>query len=207
MRLDERSVVADIKSKLKSLGYNVVQQTKDLPVDIMAAGSDRLVLVEVTTAPRVAVPQVMALASGSDFARSYEDKMVHPVLVYMGEMDNQAREFARKSGVTAVRLQETINPVRLILTSREAYSKILAWHKKNSGKIGDRGSEDCRVRYLEYLESAPPPEEASQTDMIRMADEVLMGLFEWAYVQEDEAGVPLNQYARIIKDELGERPT
>jgi len=206
MRLDERRIVADIRSKLSDLGYDVaVQPGREFTADIVAKGTDRVVLIDVTAAPRVVAPQVIAIASGSHVAREQETMPVRSVLVYLGEIDNQARELARISGVSTVRLdpEGTVNPLRLILTSREAYSRILAWHKKNSGKVEGKGSEDYRRKYLDYLNSAPPVEEASRAEMIRMADEVLMGLLEWAFHEKDESGEPLNQYARIIMDELG----
>jgi hypothetical protein len=206
MRLDERRVVDEIRSKLTKIGYDVTFEKQELPVDIFAKGADRIILVEVTSAPRVVLPQVMALASGSDFARTIEDRTVHPILVYSGEIDNQAKEFAHKSGVTVLQFpaQGGLDPIRFTLTSKEAYARILAWHKKNSSKIGNRGSENYRRDYFAYLNSVPDAEEASSSDMKRMSHEVLMGLLEWAFHERDETGVELNQYARVIKDELGE---
>jgi len=44
----------------------------------------------------------------------------------------------------------------------------------------------------------PAPEEATREDMLVTAQQVLMGLLEWAYHQKDKYGIPMHDYARII---------
>jgi hypothetical protein len=43
----------------------------------------------------------------------------------------------------------------------------------------------------------PPPSEATQTDMDFIFGEVISGLMEWSYGEEDENGIKIAEYAHL----------
>ena len=66
-------------------------------------------------------------------------------------------------------------------------------------KLRDRDEHDPYIRcYLELVEVMPDPELASEEDIALICREVIAGLMEWAYHEEDNYGVKIAAYAHYI---------
>lgn len=101
-------------------------------------------------------------------------------------------------------LKGDIEKVPSNLGMRQLYERIYAWHKKNSGKFPrSPASEDSRKRYLNLVRNMPKPKDASPEDIFFVCNEVICGLMEWAYHQEDDFGVKTAAYAHYIADKYG----
>ena len=69
--------------------------------------------------------------------------------------------------------------------------------------MGGRSSDDPYVRcFFELVENLPDPEDASPEDIALVCIEVVSGLMEWAYHEEDRYGVKMAAYAHYILDEF-----
>ena len=89
------------------------------------------------------------------------------------------------------------------LSLKEYYTKIHDWHKKNKDKIfiklSNRNRDDPYILcYLELMRVIPEPSIASSEDIAFVCTEVITGLMEWAYHEEDEGNVKMAAYAHYI---------
>jgi len=100
-------------------------------------------------------------------------------------------------------LRGDIEKVPKGLSLKEYYARIYEWHRKNKNKIFDklknRDKHDPYIKcYLELMEIIPDPEHASKEDIALICREVIAGLMEWAYHEEDDYGVKMAAYAHYI---------
>jgi len=113
--------------------------------------------------------------------------------------------------VTENALRETLLqlPVeRLKETAAEAaYRGIYDWHKKNAGLIYAiyGGRDKYSKTYRKLVDLLPEPRQATEEDMLFVANQVLGMLMQWAYDQGDEYGIKMHEYAKIIETELKDR--
>ena len=90
------------------------------------------------------------------------------------------------------------------MKERMAYERIFTWYKKNRHQIKRiYQREDAYSKYsLKLTSILPAPETATPEDMVLTAQQVLMGLFEWAYHQKDSHGRKMHEYARVILENI-----
>ena len=91
----------------------------------------------------------------------------------------------------------------LELAPVDAYAAILNWYQSNvpeMKRIYQRKDKYSKLS-KRLISDLPEPSEATDRDMKFVARQVLNGLLEWGYHQQDDAGVPMHRYARTI---LGE---
>lgn len=91
------------------------------------------------------------------------------------------------------------------LSLERYYSRIFNWHEKNKNgifvKLSGRKRDDPYIRcYLELVGVLPQPKSATLEDIAFVCREVIAGLMEWAYHEEDEDGVKTAAYAHHILD-------
>jgi len=78
--------------------------------------------------------------------------------------------------------------------------RIFRWFKRNRNRIREiYQREDTYSKFSDrFIFSMPPPEKATEADILVTAEQVLMGLLEWAYHQKDSYGYAMHEYARTI---------
>jgi len=91
------------------------------------------------------------------------------------------------------------------LSLKEYYARIYNWHKKNRdgvfAKLLGRKRDDPYIRcYLELIDVLPQPRSVLPEDIAFVCREVIGGLMEWAYHEEDESDVKTAAYAHHILD-------
>jgi len=106
-------------------------------------------------------------------------------------------------------LKGDIEKVPAGLGLRDYYARIYRWHKANRNevtrKMSGRTSDDPYIRcYEELVDSIPPPSSASIEDIMFVCHEVISGLMEWAYHEEDEHGIKTAAYAHYIMDSFSD---
>jgi hypothetical protein len=86
------------------------------------------------------------------------------------------------------------------------YRRIYHWHKRNGKKrMKYEQHKDAHTeRYFKLLDGLPEPETASKADMNSVFCEVIYGLMEWSFHQEDEYGIKIAAYAIFARDQMKE---
>jgi hypothetical protein len=86
------------------------------------------------------------------------------------------------------------------MKERLAYERIFTWYRRNKQQIKEiYAREDTYSAYSAKLVAVlPTPKNATLEDMVVTAQQVLMGLLEWAYHQKDSHGRKMHEYARVI---------
>jgi len=93
------------------------------------------------------------------------------------------------------------------LALKEYYKRIVDWYKENRDlilqKMHNRTLDDPYIRcFFELVENLPSPDDASPEDIALICIEVISGLMEWAYHEEDQYGVKMAAYAHYILNEF-----
>jgi len=101
--------------------------------------------------------------------------------------------------------EEDLAKVPKGLSLREYYAQIYNWYMKNKDKIliklAHKSKNDPYITcYYELMKVIPAPNEATMEDIAVICREVVAGLMEWAYHEEDENGVKMGAYAHYILD-------
>ena len=91
------------------------------------------------------------------------------------------------------------------LSLKEYYERIYSWHLKNKNRIftkyPGRNRDDPYIQcYLELMEIIPKSNLASPEDIAFVCREVIAGLMEWGYHEEDENGIKIAAYAHHVLD-------
>ena len=102
-------------------------------------------------------------------------------------------------------LKDDIKKVPKGLLLREYYARIYEWHKMNKNKVFTklkyRGKDDPYVKcYLKLVDALPDPRMVSKEDIAMICREIIAGLMEWAYHEEDRYHVKVAAYAHYILD-------
>jgi len=83
---------------------------------------------------------------------------------------------------------------------KDCYERIYRWHMSDGlDRIlkGRKVDRDYFASYAMLRFRLPPPGSVSQEDMDFIFREVLMGLMEWSYHEEDEFGIKMAAYAEF----------
>jgi len=91
------------------------------------------------------------------------------------------------------------------LSLKQYYARILNWHRKNKNgilaRLSNRAKDDPYICcYMELTRVLAPPRSANSEEIAFVCREVIGGLMEWAYHEEDEYGVKTAAYAQHILD-------
>jgi hypothetical protein len=98
-------------------------------------------------------------------------------------------------------LSGDIEKVPSNLDLRQLYQRIYNWHKTNSDNSPHIPfNENSRNHYLNLVQNLPKPKDAKTEDIFFICNEVICGVMEWAYHQEDDFGVKTAAYAHYIAD-------
>lgn len=90
------------------------------------------------------------------------------------------------------------------MSVEECYKRIYQWHKRNGKKkMNEKQLQGTySKRYLKLLNGLPKPETASKSDMNSVFGEVIWGLMEWAFHEEDTYGIKIAAYAIFARDQM-----
>ncbi|MEO0116832.1 MAG: hypothetical protein ABIK97_04725 [candidate division WOR-3 bacterium] len=83
---------------------------------------------------------------------------------------------------------------------KECYKRIYDWHKKyGKRRIEEKHGFDYAYSkaYLDFVDAIPSPSNATQEDMDFVFAEVIAGLMEWSYHEEDGNGIKMAAYAHF----------
>jgi len=100
-------------------------------------------------------------------------------------------------------LKGDLEKVPKSLELKDCYSRILIWHRKfgqEKLKSKQQSGDKYGLAYLNLLSGLPSPNKASKEDMAFVFGEVIYGLMEWAYHQEDQHGIKTAAYAHFATD-------
>jgi hypothetical protein len=84
------------------------------------------------------------------------------------------------------------------MSIKQCYERIYEWHKKYGKEIVKekyRWDDAYRRAYWDLVDVLPHPDEATQADMDFVFGEVIAGLMEWSYHEEDANGIKMAAYA------------
>jgi hypothetical protein len=91
-----------------------------------------------------------------------------------------------------------LNGISTRLTAAQCYQRIYDWHKKHGHALVEQvyGRKDnYLLYYLRLLRVLPSPQKATRHDIDFILGEVIGGLLEWAFHQEDKYGISIGAYA------------
>ena len=87
----------------------------------------------------------------------------------------------------------------------ELYERIYSWNRKHKKDIPSDSSSSLTKRYLAIVRDLPKPEEASEADVFFVANEIIRGFMNWTHDREDEFGIKMGTYARVIAERFGNK--
>jgi len=90
------------------------------------------------------------------------------------------------------------------MSVKECYVRIYTWHKKyGKKKIKEKQLQEAHAkRYSKLLDDLPTPQKATESDMNFVFGEVIYGLMEWSYHEEDAFGIKIAAYATFARAQM-----
>ena len=107
-------------------------------------------------------------------------------------------------GINMSKDPENLAKIPQYTTIEECYRRIYDWHKANGKtKIQQTNSkEDYRQDYLKLLDSMSEPDKVSKKEMYEIFEQVVSGLMEWSYHEEDDHKKEMAAYAYFGRDKI-----